>query len=147
MTPANMTVMIDGTDIGGLTQASSVSRRRPVRVSGMGNPWRLPAGSAESPAATRWTGWYTFPITWRPGLTVTLEVNARRDDVSIWLANSTLAVIDRDRFRDWLCDPSGPLREGDLELSVADGVILLNIGGCGPYTVPQDAARFLTVTI
>lgn len=110
---------------------------------------RTPLGWSELlvPDATRWIGWYTFPIAWRPELMVTLEVNARRDDVSIWLANSTLAVIDRDRFRDWLCDPRERLREGDLEFSATGGVILLSIGECGPYVVPEDAARYLTVAI
>src|SRR4051812_19833557 len=56
-----------------------------------------------------WTGRMEFDLSdaqgWRIG---TVEIVIRIDHLSLWFGNRTLAVMDRDLFREWLIDPGEP---------------------------------------
>ena len=99
------------------------------------------------PVATRWTGWHTFELSWRSGSRVSIDVNVRRDGVSVWMNNFTLAVIDRDLLRDWFIHPREPLIRDDLEWSSQDGVTCLAIGASAGLPVPADTVGFLMAVI
>ena len=99
------------------------------------------------PSWTWWTGRYTFELTWRPGITVEIDVSVRRDDAIIWWGNRTLAVIDRVLLREWLFHPREPLNRDDLVWSVEHGVTCLTIFSSTPCAVPSHAVAYLTAVI
>ena len=97
--------------------------------------------------ARLWTGWREFELSYRPGYGVTIQVNLRRDDVSFWLNNLTVAVIDRNTFREWLVHPHQALFRHDVEFVAELGFMYLTIGASSPCAVPTDFVQFLMAAI
>src|SRR4051794_21242790 len=97
--------------------------------------------------ARLWTGWREFDLAYQPGFVVTIQVNIRRDDVSFWLDNLTVAVIDRNAFREWLIHPREALLRHDVQFVAEFGFIYLAIGASSPRPVPADMVQFFMVAI
>lgn len=97
--------------------------------------------------ARLWTGWREFEVAHRPGAGITIQVNVRRDDISFWLNNLTLAVIDRNTFRDWLIHPREVLVRHDVEFVAELGLIYLTIGASAPYVIPTEIVQLFMAAI
>lgn len=97
--------------------------------------------------AKLWTGWREFELTYQPGVEVTIQVNIRRDDVSFWLDNLTVAVIDRITFREWLIHPREVLLRHDVQFVAEFGFIYLAVCASSPRPVPADMVQFFMAAI
>ena len=96
-----------------------------------------------------WTGQLDVELrngrNWSVG---TIDIRLGLDTVSLWYHDRSLAVMDRDQFREWLFHPRGLIFEvDDVVWSVEAGVTCLTVGGTGQYTVTPESVRRLTVVV
>ena len=97
---------------------------------------------------THWTGRLDFDLQngrgWRVG---TVEIVVRIDLLTLWYGNRTLAVMDRDLFREWLIHPAEPLTIDDVIWFAQDELIGLTIDGSLSYAVPASIIDYLVAMI
>ena len=95
-----------------------------------------------------WTGRMEFDLSndqgWRVG---TVEVVVRIDHLSLWFGNRTLAVMDRDQFRDWLIDPVQPFAIDDVMWSMEGDVTHLTIDDAKSYAIPGPLIDYLVQVV
>ena len=95
-----------------------------------------------------WTGRMEFDLTdeggWRVG---TVEIVIRMDHLSLWFGNRTLAVIDRDTFREWLHDPEEPFFVDDVMWSMNDAGAQLTIDDSSLYPIPGALVQHLVQVV
>jgi hypothetical protein len=98
--------------------------------------------------AGNWTGRLGLDVRngrdWAAGA---LDLAVGRDTVTVRHQGRMLAVLDRDRFRDWLRrgGSTGVLQVDDTAWSVRSGVTCLSVG-VATYTVtPESMANLMTV--
>ena len=95
-----------------------------------------------------WTGRMEFdladPQGWQIG---TVEIVIRMDHLSLWFGNRTLAVIDRDTFRDWLTDPEEPFFVDDVSWSIGDTGATLTIDDSASFPIPDPLVQHLVQVV
>jgi hypothetical protein len=95
-----------------------------------------------------WTGRLEFDLSndqgWRIG---TIEIVVRIDHVSLWFGNRTLAVMDRDMFREWLMDHEEPFGIDDVTWSMDDDGTLLTIDESATYAIPNPVVQHLVQVV
>jgi hypothetical protein len=95
-----------------------------------------------------WTGRLDFDLRngrgWRVG---TVEIVVRTDIVTLWYGNRTLAVMDRDLFREWLIHPEMPLEVDDVIWFMQDVLTCLTIDNSISYAVPGSIVDYLVAII
>ncbi len=95
-----------------------------------------------------WTGRMEFDLSndqgWRVG---TVEIVIRMDHLSLWFGNRTLAVIDRDTFREWLMDPEDPFFVDDVMWSISDTGAFLTIDDTASYPIPGALVQHLVQVV
>ena len=102
---------------------------------------------------TQWTGRLEFDLTngrgWRVG-TVEIVLGTNHlgaDHLALAFEGRPLAVIDRDIFREWLSQPTKPLRIDDVVWSTHRALTCLTIPGNLTYVVADPVVqRLITVT-
>ena len=97
---------------------------------------------------TQWTGRLEFDLTngrgWRVG---TVEVVVRRDILTLWYGNRTLAVMDRDQFREWLIHPDEQFEVDDVVWYMQGVLTCLTIDSRTSYAVPGGIIDYLVAMI
>jgi hypothetical protein len=95
-----------------------------------------------------WTGRLDFDLHngrgWRVG---TVEIVVRVDILTLWYGNRTLAVMDRDLFREWLIHPTAPFAVDDVIWFAQDELTGLTIDGSISYPVPGSIIDYLVARI
>jgi len=95
-----------------------------------------------------WTGRLDFDLKngcgWR---VATIEVVVRIESVTLWFANRTLAVMDRDLFRAWLANPDRIFSIDDVTWSASDAGLCITVDGSISYAVPDPTVRQLVAVI
>jgi len=95
-----------------------------------------------------WTGRMEFDLSdaqgWRIG---TVEIVIRIDHLSLWFGNRTLAVMDRDLFREWLVDPAEPFGIDDVTWSMDEVGTLLTIDDSATYAIPNPVVQHLVQVV
>ena len=95
-----------------------------------------------------WTGRMEFDLTdaqgWPAG---TVEIVIRMDHLSLWFGNRTLAVIDRDTFREWLLDPEDPFFVDDVMWAISDSGAHLTIDDSSTYAIPGALVQHLVQVV
>jgi hypothetical protein len=95
-----------------------------------------------------WTGRMDFDLSddqgWRVG---TVEIVIRIDHLSLWFGNRTLAVIDRDTFREWLHDPEDPFFVDDVMWSIGETGAYLTIDDAASYRIPGALVQHLVQVV
>jgi len=95
-----------------------------------------------------WTGRMEFDLSdaqgWRIG---TVEIVIRIDHLSLWYGNRTLAVMDRDQFREWLIDPEEPFGIDDVVWSMDAVGTLLTIDDSATYAIPNPVVQHLVQVV
>ncbi len=87
-----------------------------------------------------WTGPIEFEMHNGRGWGIgTAELAVQRDLVLLRFADRVLAVMDRDRFREWLIHPREPMAVDDVVWSVEAGVTCVTIDGRLYCSVPEIA--------
>jgi hypothetical protein len=95
-----------------------------------------------------WTGRLEFDLRNRRGRQVdTVEVVVRIDNVTLWSANRTLAVMDREVFGWWLIHPERVLTIDDVAWSVQDVHVCITLDNCSSYVVPEATIAQLMAVI
>lgn len=95
-----------------------------------------------------WTGRMEFDLSNGQGFQVgTVEVVVRMDHLSLWLGNRTLAVMDRDQFRQWLIEPEKPYQIDDVMWSIDDEATHLTIDGSVSYAIPGPILEYLIAVV
>jgi hypothetical protein len=85
-----------------------------------------------------WTGRLDFDLLNGRGWRVaTIDVVVRIDNLTLWHDNRSLAVIDRDRFRQWLVRPKQPLAIDDVVWTVQENTTCITIDNRITYPVPR----------
>jgi hypothetical protein len=102
-------------------------------------PDSTPAIRAVEVPRSLWTGRLEFDLLngrgWRVGL---IEVVIRIDIVTVWWANRTLAVMDRDLFGQWLVSPVRVYPVDDVVWSVQGPHLCITIDNSTSYAVPEE---------
>jgi hypothetical protein len=95
-----------------------------------------------------WTGWIDFGLRnergWRVG---TAEVSVRMDSVSLWWANRTLAVMDREAFGGWLVNDEPLFAIDDVVWSKQDALTVITIDNRASYIVPRITVEQLRAVL
>jgi hypothetical protein len=96
---------------------------------------------------SRWTGRLTFVLIDSGRAPAHhLDVEVGRDVVALWLGAHNLAMIDRDRVRNWAVQPRATLERHEVVLSTVDAWIAVVIGDEPPtWILPADSARLRSV--
>jgi hypothetical protein len=95
-----------------------------------------------------WTGRMEFDLSDAQGYRIgTVEIVIRIDHLSLWLGNRTLAVMDRDLFREWLIDPEEPFGIDDVTWSMDDVGTLLTIDESATYAIPNPVVQHLVQVV
>jgi hypothetical protein len=76
-----------------------------------------------------------------------VEVVVRIESITVWLENRTLAVMDRDLFREWLGRPHKPFDIDDLLWTVDDDITCLTIDRSSQYIIPAPVTAQLATLI
>jgi hypothetical protein len=110
------------------------------------NPNRVPRNLEVDPMD--WTGRTEFDLAddrgWRIG---TVEIVVRMDHLSLWFGNRTLAVIDRETFRQWLFNPEEPFYIDDVMWSLGETGAFLTIDDAAAYPIPDPLVQHLVQVI
>jgi hypothetical protein len=95
-----------------------------------------------------WTGRIGFDLAddqrWP---TRTVEIVFRIDHLSVWVGNRTLAVIDRDTFREWLTDPEEPFFVDDVMWVISDTGAYLTIDDSIAHPIPGALVQHLVQVV
>jgi hypothetical protein len=68
-----------------------------------------------------------------------LECRVRLDLVELWFGDRCQAVMDRDRFREWMDDNRGQYVVDDVMWTAEDGApVMLAIRDCGSWVIAPD---------
>jgi hypothetical protein len=118
-----------------------------MEVQGMPDSMPRPDVVAVPSSQQLWTGRIDFGLMngrgWRVG---TAEVVVRIDTVSLWWANRTLAVMDRDAFGAWLVSNEPLFDIDDVVWSKQGPLTVLTIDNRNSYVVPRNVVeQFLGV--
>jgi hypothetical protein len=106
------------------------------------------AEHADEIPAPLWTGRIEVDLlTGNDWQALAVEIVVRIETVTVWLENRTLAVMDRDRFRDWLKYPRETFDIDDLLWTVQDGVTCLLIDRHHQYIVPLETATHMATVM
>lgn len=78
---------------------------------------------------------YTIDVMTHAGVPACMELRICRDVVEVWLARHCFGVLDRDRLRTWLADPSGVAVVDEVTLSpTPDHQVAISLGDrVGPW--------------
>jgi hypothetical protein len=107
-----------------------------------------PTGWATEVPESVWTGRVEFDLLSGRGWRVAVvEVVVRIESVTLWCGNRTLAVMDRDLFREWLIHPRQGFEIDDVTWSAQNSDTCISIDGSIPYVVPQGTVQHLTAVI
>jgi hypothetical protein len=91
-----------------------------------------------------WTGRLDFDLFNGRGWRVaTVEVVVRIDNVTLWWANRTIAVMDRELFGQWLVRPDRVFAIDDVVWSVQGPHTCITIDNGISYAIPRDAVEQL----
>jgi hypothetical protein len=108
---------------------------------------RTPSRTADVPRPA-WTGRLDFDLQNSRGWRVaTVEIIARIESVTVWCGSRTLAVMDRELFREWLIHPRRAFEIDDVTWSVEDTCTCITIDGSLSHVVPPDTVRDLVAVI
>ena len=95
-----------------------------------------------------WTGRMEFDLSDAQGRRIgTVEIVIRIDHLSLWFGNRTLAVMDRDLFREWLIDPADPFGIDDVTWSMDEVGTLLTIDDAATYAIPNPVVQHLVQVV
>jgi hypothetical protein len=95
-----------------------------------------------------WTGRLEFDLMGERGWRVAIvEIVVRIESVTLWCGNRTLAVLDREAFREWLIHPRQELVMDDVAWSVRDSDTWITVDGSVAYLVPEATVRHLVAVI
>lgn len=95
-----------------------------------------------------WTGRTDFDLIDEQGRRVgTVEIVIRMDHLSLWFGNRTLAVIDRETFREWLDDPEEPFWVDDVMWTIHDAGGELTIDDAASYKIPDALVQHLVQVV
>jgi hypothetical protein len=95
-----------------------------------------------------WTGRLEFDLrNGRGRHAETVEVVVRIDNVTLWSANRTLAVMDRELFGWWLIHPDRVLTIDDVAWSVQDVHVCITLDNSNSYIVPEATIAQLMAVI
>jgi hypothetical protein len=95
-----------------------------------------------------WTGRMEFDLSNDQGFpNGTVEVVVRIDHLSLWYGNRTLAVMDRDLFRQWLIDPVKPFQIDDVMWSIDEEATHLTIDESVSYAIPPAIVEYLIAVV
>jgi hypothetical protein len=95
-----------------------------------------------------WTGRMEFDLSDAQGRRIgTVEIVIRIDHLSLWFGNRTLAVMDRDLFREWLIDPAEPFGIDDVTWSMDEVGTLLTIDDAATYAIPNPVVQHLVQVV
>jgi hypothetical protein len=95
-----------------------------------------------------WIGRMEFDLSDDQGWPIgTVEIVIRTDHLSLWFGNRTLAVMDRDLFREWLVDPGEPFGIDDVTWSMDDDGTLLTIDESETYAIPNPLVQHLVQVV
>jgi hypothetical protein len=109
-----------------------------------GMPVNRVVGTPRSP----WTGRLDFDLLNRLGWRVAIvEVVVRIESVTVWCGSRTLAVMDRELFREWLVHPRRVLEIDDVSWSVQESCTCITIDGSAAHVVPAETVRDLVAVI
>jgi hypothetical protein len=108
-------------------------------------PDSTPVRSVVDVPRSSWTGRLEFDLLNGRGWRVaTAEMVIRIDDITVWCGNRTLAVMDRERFGEWLLHPGASLFEiDDIAWSVREPYVCITIDGSMSYPVPHETVQHL----
>jgi hypothetical protein len=91
-----------------------------------------------------WTGRLEFDVLNQRGWRIaTLEIVVRIDIVTLWCANRTLAVMDRDLFGQWLVRPDRAFAIDDVVWSAQGPHTCISIDNGPSYAVPRGTVEQL----
>jgi hypothetical protein len=76
-----------------------------------------------------------------------IEVAARRDHVTVWQGNRTLAVMDRDAFGAWLLTGTGEYAVDDLVWTLDARGLALTVDGVTRYELRAEMATWLAAVM
>jgi hypothetical protein len=95
-----------------------------------------------------WTGRTEFDLADDHGMRIgTVEIVIRIDHLSLWFGNRTLAVIDRDTFRQWLFNPEEPFYIDDVMWSLGEAGAYLTIDDAVTYPIPDPLVQHLVQVV
>lgn len=95
-----------------------------------------------------WTGRLKMDLLNGRGWRVaTLDLVVRIDSLTLWWGNRTLAVIDRDIFKQWAHHPGRTLQTDDVTWSTQGGTGWICVDGSTPYVVPSNSFQYLLTVI
>jgi hypothetical protein len=98
-------------------------------------------------ATPRWIGWTHLHLVHSSDTSELLvETAVRVDHLTLWLDHRTLAVIDRDRIRQWLGHaPRPPLETDDFVWEIVGSASYLTIDSTATCVIDRvDAAHLFT---
>jgi hypothetical protein len=95
-----------------------------------------------------WTGRLNVDLTDPQGQLIgTVEIVVRIDNVTLWYGNRTLAVMDRDSFRDWLIHPGRPFAIDDVVWTSEGATTLLSIDQTPACTISGAIIDYLVAMV
>ena len=95
-----------------------------------------------------WTGRLDVALTDDLGQLVgTVEIVVRIDALTLWYGNRTLAVIDRDTFREWLIHPGLPFEIDDVAWVAQGHITYLSIDRSPGYSISGALIDYLVAVI
>ena len=77
----------------------------------------------------------------------TVELVVRIDTLTLWYGNRTLAVVDRDTFREWLIHPGRPYEIDDVIWTAQGTDSYLSIDRSTPYAISSAVIDHLVAII
>ena len=81
---------------------------------------------------------------WRIG---SVEVDLRPNTLTLRFKNRLLAVMDRDRFREWLVHPREVLAVDDVTWFTQTGLTCITIDGRSSYVIPGGCIGHLIAVV
>jgi hypothetical protein len=106
-----------------------------------------PQGPTEVETAS-WLGRLDFDLADEHGALIgKIEMVVRTENITMWYGSRTLAVMDREVFRQWLVRPFDQLPIHDLVWFVAEDTLYLTIDDGVTYAVPNSITMKLVTVI
>jgi len=127
-----------------------LTRKAELRLIAVPDPTRRRSASDQSqtPAETSWLGQLEVDlVNGRHRRVKTIDLDVQADTIALAITGRPLAQLNRLRFREWLHNPTEPLKTADVVWSVQDGITCVTIEKSVPCIVPTDTVDQLVKVI